>query len=74
MIGNALEHVMDRDGTGPDYRPETDLTENVYRRTRGGSFRHMPGNVSFSMNGQDHGSIHMTVAQDYTGFRIYCEP
>jgi len=75
MLGNVHEPVMDRSGTlPPGYHPEDDLTENVYRRNRGGSFRLAPSHISFLFSEQEEGGRHMTNARDDTGFRVYCEP
>jgi serine/threonine protein kinase len=75
MIGNVQEPVMDRIGNVPlSYRPELDLTENVYRAARGGSFRYAPGHVVFALNDvEGAGGRHMTSSRDDCGFRVYCE-
>ncbi|MCI0700116.1 MAG: formylglycine-generating enzyme family protein [Planctomycetia bacterium] len=75
MFGNVHEPVMDRSGTvAPNYRPETDLTENVYRLTHGGSFRFHPKHVTFSYTSSENfGGRGMTAASDDSGFRVYCE-
>lgn len=75
MIGNVGEWVMDRVGPSPpDYRPEEDTTEEVFRMLRGGSFQDPAGVANLTNTTRtDLGGLASIIGAEWNGFRVHCD-